>query len=106
MQMETVFQRRLPGRLAIEIPIQGFKLFERLPGGVKLSAAGKLQLQPLASLEQMEAIRSGRLDAGFVFNLPKADPELDGLPVAMPPLLASFVANVRRLPDVRTVNKG
>jgi hypothetical protein len=27
--METVFQRRLPGRLAIEIPIQGFKLFER-----------------------------------------------------------------------------
>jgi DNA-binding transcriptional LysR family regulator len=121
----------------------GFKLFERLPRGVKLSAAGKhfledarrilqdvneaaaragrvargqsgtlrvgfpedalwlgvvpqsfrwfremqpdaeLQLQPSASLEQLEAIRSGRLDAGFVHNMPKADLELDGLPVAM-----------------------
>ena len=38
---------------------------------------------PLASLEQLEAIRSGRLDAGFVFNMPKADPQLEGLPVAM-----------------------
>jgi DNA-binding transcriptional LysR family regulator len=120
-----------------------FKLFERLPRGVKLSAAGKLfledarrilldvneavaraarvalgrsgtlrvgftesaswqgvvpesfrrfrefrpdaelQLQPSASLEQLDAIRSGRLDAGFVFNLPKADPELEQLPVAV-----------------------
>jgi DNA-binding transcriptional LysR family regulator len=34
-------------------------------------------------LEQLEAIRSGRLDAGFVFNMPKADLELEGLPVAM-----------------------
>src|SRR5579863_3295853 len=122
----------------------GFKLFDRLPRGVKLSAAGKLfledasrilrdvneaaaraarvargqsgtlrigftenaswrgvvpqsfrrfremqpdaelQLQPLPSLVQLEAIRSGRLDAGFVFNMPKADPELSGLPVAIP----------------------
>src|SRR5712671_4225942 len=106
----------------------GFKLFDRLPRGVKLSAAGKLfledasrilrdvneaaaraarvargqsgtlrigftenaswrgvvpesfrrfrerqpdaelQLTPATSLEQIEAIRSGRLDAGFVFN--------------------------------------
>ena len=121
----------------------GFKLFERLPRGVKLSAAGRLflgdarrilqevdeaaaraarvargqsgtlrvgftemtswrgvvpqsfrrfremqpdaelQLQPSPSLVQLAAIRSGRLDAGFVFNLPKADPELEGLPVAM-----------------------
>jgi DNA-binding transcriptional LysR family regulator len=121
----------------------GFKLFERLPRGVKLSAAGKLfledarrilqevneaaaragrvarghsgtlrlgfaenaswrgvvpdsfrrfreqqpaaelQLQPAASLEQLEAIRSGRLDAGFVNFMPKADPELDQLPVAI-----------------------
>jgi len=120
----------------------GFRLFQRLPRGVKLNAAGKqfladarrilqdvdestaraarvargqsgtlrigftedalwrgivpksfrrfrqmqpdaeLQLQPLASLEQLEAIRSGRLDAGFVFNMPKADPELEGFPVA------------------------
>jgi DNA-binding transcriptional LysR family regulator len=121
----------------------GFKLFERLPRGVKLSAAGQLflgdarrilqevndaaaraarvargqsgtlrvgftesaswrgvvpesfrrfremqpdaelQLQPSPSLVLLEAIRSGRLDAGFVFNMPKADPELDGLTVAM-----------------------
>jgi DNA-binding transcriptional LysR family regulator len=121
----------------------GFKLFDRLPRGVKPSAAGKLfledarrilqavseataraarvargqsgtlrvgfsenaswhgvvpdsfrrfreqqpdaelQLQPAASLEQLEAIRSGRLDAGFVNFMPKADPELDQLPVAV-----------------------
>ena len=121
----------------------GFKLFERLPRGVKLSTAGKLfledarrilqdvseataradrvarghsgtlrvgfaenaswhgvvpdsfrrfreqrpnaelKLQPAASLAQLEAIRSGRLDAGFVNFMPKADPELDQLPVAI-----------------------
>ena len=121
----------------------GFKLFERLPRGVKLSAAGKLfledarcilqevsdsagragrvargksgtlrvgfaenaswrgvvpdsfrrfweqqpdaelQLQPSASLAQLEAIRSGHLDAGFVNFMPKSDPELDQLLVAM-----------------------
>jgi DNA-binding transcriptional LysR family regulator len=121
----------------------GFKLFERLPRGVKLNAAGKqflqdarrilqevneaagragrvarglsgtlrvgfaenaswrgvvpdsfrrfreqqpdaeLQLQPAASLEQLEAIRSGRLDAGFVNFMPKSDLELDQLPVAI-----------------------
>src|ERR1700731_1348683 len=121
----------------------GFKLFERLQRGVKLSAAGKLfledarrilrevteaavragrvgsgrsgtlrigftenaawrgvvpesfrrfrelqpeaelQLQPSASLEQLEAVRSGRLDAGFVNLMPKADPELDQLLVAI-----------------------
>jgi DNA-binding transcriptional LysR family regulator len=120
----------------------GFKLFERLPRGVKLSAAGKqflqdarrilqevneaagragrvarglsgtlrvgfaenaswrgvvpdsfrrfrgqqsdaeLQLQPAASLKQLEAIRSGRLDAGFVNFMPKSDAELDQLLVA------------------------
>jgi DNA-binding transcriptional LysR family regulator len=121
----------------------GFKLFDRQPRGVKISAAGRLfledarrilqqvneaterarrvargqsgtlrvgftesaswhgvvpdafrrfrerqpdaelQLNPLASLEQLEAVRSGQLDAGFVFNMPKADPELDQVPVAM-----------------------
>src|SRR5579863_6464236 len=121
----------------------GFKLFDRLPRGVKLSAAGKLfladarrilrdvneaavraarvargqsgtlrvgftenaswggvvpdsfrrfreqqpdavlQLQPEASREQLEAIRSGRLDAGFVNFMPKADPELDHTDVAV-----------------------
>jgi len=121
----------------------GFELFDRLPRGVKLSAAGKLfledargillqvseaaaragrvargqsgtlrvgftenaswhgvvpdsfrrfrerqpdaelQLNPLTSLEQMEAVRSGRLDAGFVFNKPKADRELDQVQVSL-----------------------
>jgi DNA-binding transcriptional LysR family regulator len=121
----------------------GFKLFDRLPRGVKLSAAGRLfledarrilqqvseaaaraarvargqsgtlhvgftenaswrgivpeslrrfrqrqpdaelQLTPATSLEQLEAIRLGRLDAGFVFNMPKNDVELDLLPVAL-----------------------
>jgi DNA-binding transcriptional LysR family regulator len=121
----------------------GFKLFDRLPRGVKLSVAGRLfledarrilqavseataraahvargqsgtlrvgftenaswhgvvpdsfrlfreqqpdaelQLQPAASLEQLDAIRSGRLDAGFANFTPKADPELDQLAVAV-----------------------
>lgn len=121
----------------------GFKLFDRLPRGVRLTAAGKLfledarrilrevndaasraarvargqsgtlrigftenaswrgvvpdslrrfrdrqpdaelQLAPTTSLEQLDAIRAGRLDAGFVFNVPKGDAELDSLPVAM-----------------------
>src|SRR5882762_7947722 len=121
----------------------GFKLFDRLPRGVKLSAAGRLfledarrilqqvseaaaraarvargqsgtlrvgftenaswrgivpdsfrrfrerqpdaelQITPATSLEQIEALRSGRLDAGFVFNMPKTDAELDHLPVAI-----------------------
>jgi DNA-binding transcriptional LysR family regulator len=121
----------------------GFKLFDRLPRGVKLSAAGRLfledarrilqavneataraarvargqsgtlrvgfpenaswhgavpdsfrrfrerqpdaelQLQPAASLEQLDAIRSGRLDAGFVNFMPDSDPDLDQLPVAI-----------------------
>src|SRR6266851_7450622 len=120
----------------------GFKLFDRLPRGVKLSAAGRLfledarrilqqvseaaaraarvargqsgtlrigftenaswrgvvpdsfrrfreqqsdaelQLQPAASLEQLEAIRSGRLDGGFVNFMPESDPELGQLLVA------------------------
>ena len=121
----------------------GFKLFDRLPRGVRLSAAGKLfledarrilqevneaagraarvarglsgtlrvgftenaswrgvvpdsfrrfreqqpdaelQLQPAPSLEQFEAVRSGRLDAGFINFMPKSDPELDQLRVAI-----------------------
>ena len=121
----------------------GFELFERLPRGVKLSAAGKLfledarrilqdvnesaaraarvargqsgtlrvgftesaswrgvvpesfrrfremhrnaelQLHSSPSLTQLEAVRSGRLDAGFIFNMPKGDPELDRLSVGI-----------------------
>jgi len=118
----------------------GFKLFERLPRGVKISNAGKLfledarrilqqvneatvrgkrvalgqagtlrigfiesischgvvpdsfrqfrerqpdaelQLNPLSSLDQVEAIRSGQLDAVFVY-MPKTDRELDQVQV-------------------------
>ena len=125
----------------------GFTLFDRLPRGVKISAAGKsfledarrilqqvseatsraarvargqcgtlrvgfaesaswhgvapdsfrqfreqqpdaeLQLNPSSSLEQVEAVRSGRLDAGFVFDFPKADRELDQIRVASHNLL-------------------
>jgi DNA-binding transcriptional LysR family regulator len=43
----------------------------------------ELQIQPDASLAQLEAIRSGRLDAGFVNFMPEADPDLDQLPVAL-----------------------
>src|SRR5580692_3096402 len=148
----------------------GFKLFERLPRGVKLSAAGKLfledarrilqevseasvraghvasghsgtlrvgftenaswrgvvpesfrrfrelkpdaelQLQPSPSLVQLEAIRSGRLDAGFAYNVPKADPELDRLPVAVQRIELAVPADhsltqikVIRLRDLRDV---
>ena len=42
----------------------------------------ELELQPAASLEQLEAIRSGRLDVGFLNFMPKADLELDQLLVA------------------------
>jgi DNA-binding transcriptional LysR family regulator len=118
----------------------GFKLFDRLPRGVKLSAAGKLfledarrilqavsdatarvargqsgtlrvgfpenaswhgvvpnsfrrfrerypdaelELQPTPSVEQLDAIRSGRLDGGFLNFMPEADPELDQLVVGI-----------------------
>lgn len=43
----------------------------------------ELQLSPLPSLQQLEAVRSGRLDAGFLLNPPKADRDLDQLPVAV-----------------------
>src|SRR5262249_9560124 len=46
----------------------------------------ELQLTPGTSLEQLEAIRSGRLAAGFVFNMPEADAEFDHIPVALQPV--------------------
>jgi DNA-binding transcriptional LysR family regulator len=139
----------------------GFKLFERLPRGVKLSAAGKLfledarrilldvneaaaragrvalgrsgtlrvgftenaswqgvvpesfrrfrelrpdaelQLRPSGSLEQLKGIQSGRLDAGFVFNMPKTDPELELLPVAVQHI---ELASLRRHPLTKLKN--
>ena len=121
----------------------GFKLLDRLPRGVKLSAAGKpflqdarrilhdidestaraarvahgqsgtlrvgfaenaswhgvvpdsirrfreqhpdveLQVEPASSLQQVEALRTGRLDAGFVNFMPQADSDLAELAVAV-----------------------
>jgi DNA-binding transcriptional LysR family regulator len=49
----------------------------------ELQPDAELQLQPSSSAEQIEAIRSGRLDAGFVNFMPKSDPELDQLLVAI-----------------------
>jgi DNA-binding transcriptional LysR family regulator len=115
----------------------GLKLFDRLPRGVKINAAGKsfledarrilqqvndakrvaagqsgilrigfvesiswhgvvpdsfrqflesqpdaeLQLRPLSSLQQIEAIRSGQLDAGFLFTMANIERELAQLEV-------------------------
>jgi DNA-binding transcriptional LysR family regulator len=42
----------------------------------------ELQLKPSSSLEQTEAVHSGRLDAGFVFTIAHIGRELAQLPVA------------------------
>jgi DNA-binding transcriptional LysR family regulator len=52
----------------------------------------ELQLNPLPSLHQLEAVRSGRLDAGFMLNAPKPCRELDQLPVALHSLVLAAPA--------------
>ena len=42
----------------------------------------ELDLQPLRSVEQIEAVRSGRLDAGFIFALSEPDEDFDQMLVA------------------------
>jgi DNA-binding transcriptional LysR family regulator len=42
-----------------------------------------LQLHPASSMDQLEEIRLGPVDAGFLFNMPKDDGELDYFPVAL-----------------------
>jgi len=42
----------------------------------------ELQLKPASSLEQTEAVHSGRLDAGFVFTIANIGRELAQLPIA------------------------
>src|SRR5260370_4917879 len=37
----------------------------------------ELQLGPLISLDQVDAVRSCRLDAGFVYHVPRTDPDMD-----------------------------
>jgi DNA-binding transcriptional LysR family regulator len=58
------------------VPISFRRFRERHPDA-------ELQLSPLASLEQIDAVRSARLDAGFIYNISKADRELDRLPVGI-----------------------
>src|SRR5262249_40235791 len=43
----------------------------------------ELQLHPAGSVDQMHEIRSGRVDAGFLFNVPEDDGELENLAVAL-----------------------
>ena len=62
----------------------------------------ELQLSPSASVEQIDAVRSGRLDAGFVFSMSKADPDLDQLLVAIHHLVLAVpkghpLTRIRRL---------
>jgi DNA-binding transcriptional LysR family regulator len=64
-----------PGAASFRIPSGDFFRERQLDA--------ELHHQPAASLEQLDAIRSGRLDAGFVNLMPKADPDLDRLPVAV-----------------------
>jgi DNA-binding transcriptional LysR family regulator len=42
----------------------------------------ELQLKPMSSQEQIEAVRTGQLDAGFLFTISSIDRELAQLPVA------------------------
>jgi DNA-binding transcriptional LysR family regulator len=131
----------------------GFTLFDRLPRGVKLSAAGKvflsdaqrilqevdgarlraalvangragtlrlgfvealswhgvvpdsfrrfrrrqpdaeLELHPMLSNQQMEAVRSGKLDGGFIFNLEAPDGDVAQLQVARYKLMLAAPQN-------------
>src|SRR5437868_4267144 len=56
---------------------------------------GELQLNPMASLEQIEALRAGQLDAGFIYNFTKTGRELD--PCAAVPAcpLATVTAQIQ-----------
>jgi DNA-binding transcriptional LysR family regulator len=43
----------------------------------------ELQIKPLSSLEQIKTVRSGQLDAGFVFTIADIDRELTHLEIAL-----------------------
>ena len=47
----------------------------------------ELQIKPLSSLEQIAAVQSGQLDAGFVFTIANIDRELAQLEIALVNLL-------------------
>jgi len=46
-------------------------------------ADAELQIKPLSSLEQIQAVRSGQLDAGFLFTIANIDRELAQLDIAL-----------------------
>ena len=79
----STFQGHCQYRLPPRMRHGGESVRNRCGGSRELQPDAELQLQPFSSLEQLEAIRSGRLDAGFVFNMPKTDPELALLPVGV-----------------------
>ena len=47
----------------------------------------ELQIRPLSSLEQIQAVRSGQLDAGFMFTIANIDRELEKLEIALVKLM-------------------
>jgi DNA-binding transcriptional LysR family regulator len=47
----------------------------------------RLTMLPMSSVDQLAALREGRLDAGFLFYRPPGDPDLEGLVVATEPVL-------------------
>ncbi len=47
----------------------------------------ELQIKPLSSLEQIQAVRAGQLDAGFLFTIANIDRELAQLDIALVNLL-------------------
>jgi len=56
----------------------------------------ELQLKPLSSLEQIAAVRSGQLDAGFVFTIANIDRELAQLEVASINLMLAAKTHVHQ----------
>jgi DNA-binding transcriptional LysR family regulator len=79
----------------------GFKLFERLPRGVKINAAGKLFMEEARRiLEQVKATM--RVVADLNFPLPFA---LIWRKRNVSPLLAQFVEDVRLMPEVKALAK-
>src|SRR6185503_21129148 len=47
----------------------------------------ELEIKPMSSLEQIQAVRSGQLDAGFVFTIANTDRELAQLEIALVKLM-------------------